>query len=122
MTKPKAKNRIDLLKALADEIGGAELAAKVESLDTSSKKRPADDEEEVLFDELANLVLDALDVAEMEDFKGLKESLQKKAKAAHVKQWRDWKKEAVENASQRVIIFCYFIIIASVCVVGCLSE
>ena len=98
--KPGGMNRAEILKAIAFEVGGSDLVDQVSSQEAQKSKTKLDDDDPA--DDLAQLLLESMDKAELDDFKGLKEQLEKKRRTKKSSQWQAWRREAeVSRRNQR---------------------
>jgi hypothetical protein len=91
MKKTGSKTRADLLKELATEVGGRDFAEEVLESVKFTRKRKVDETD---FDELADLLLEAMDKDEATEFSDIKTFLSKKKKTEVAQRWQKWKREA----------------------------
>ena len=91
MSRTRSMTRHDLLKALATEVGGREFAEEVLESVCCRKKRKLDQTD---FDDLAGIVLEAMDKDEAAEWDDVRVSMKKKEKNAVATKWQEWRKEA----------------------------
>lgn len=91
MKKTGSKTRADLLKELATEVGGRDFAEEVLESVKFTRQRKVDETD---FDELADLLLEAMDKDEATEFSDIKTFLSKKKKTEVAQRWQKWKREA----------------------------
>ena len=91
MTRTGSMTRHDLLKFLANQVGDQKFAEEVLESVSCRKKRKL---EQTGFDQLAGIVLDAMDKDEAAEWKDIRDAMTKKEKNAVAMRWQQWQKEA----------------------------
>ena len=91
MKKTGGMSRWELLSELAFAVGGPDFAEEVKESAPNDRKRKVD---EAGFDDLAELLLEAMDKDEAAEFSDVKTQLTKKQKSELTSRWQKWRKEA----------------------------
>ena len=89
--------RPELLKAVALKVGDEDFAEQIRLANVNKKSEEGGDEtgwDEGENNELANMLFQMMDPSDMDEFRDLKNNVDKKQKAQKVHQWKQWMKEA----------------------------
>ena len=109
---PKNLSRANLVNQLALQVGDQDFAEHVRSSEDSGKKRKAKsgtdgechDDGFDSDDSLAELLLDNMDAAELDDFKELKKRVNERHTVNKKRKWAQWKKDDQEVIWQHVFL------------------
>lgn len=107
MASPQKLSRVNLVKALAEEVGDAEFVQQVLANENKKTRKTTpegdgenEDEEFDSDDELAELLLDQMDGAEADDFQDLKKRVNSRHVEAKKRKWSQWRAEDEEVSWQ----------------------
>ena len=87
--------RPELLKAVALKVGDEDFAEQIRLANVNKKSEEGGDEtgwDEGENNELANMLFQMMDPSDMDEFRDLKNNVDKKQKAQKVHQWKQWMK------------------------------